>query len=81
MATADVPEGGGSIRASNPAATGSLRRIAEHDPAERVVAEVVEVKRGAFPKVALRLKLKSSAELMRFAIQYIEKEASGHWEG
>jgi DNA-binding NarL/FixJ family response regulator len=27
-----------------------------------------------------KLKLKTSAELMRFAIQYIEKEASGQWQ-
>jgi DNA-binding NarL/FixJ family response regulator len=28
-----------------------------------------------------KLKLKTSAELMRFAIQYVEKEASGQWRG
>jgi len=28
-----------------------------------------------------KLKLKNAAELLRFALQYVEKEASGHWEG
>jgi DNA-binding NarL/FixJ family response regulator len=28
-----------------------------------------------------KLKLKNVAELLRFALQYVEKEASGHWEG
>ena len=27
-----------------------------------------------------KLKLKNAGELLRFALQYVEKEASGHWE-
>jgi DNA-binding CsgD family transcriptional regulator len=29
--------------------------------------------------LAHKLKLKSAAELLRFALQYVEKEASGYW--
>jgi DNA-binding NarL/FixJ family response regulator len=28
-----------------------------------------------------KLKLKNANELLRFALQYVEKDASGHWEG
>ena len=28
-----------------------------------------------------KLKLKKAAELLRFALQYVEQDASGHWEG
>ncbi len=62
VAIVDTPEGGGSIRASKPMATARPRIIKEHDPAERVSAEVVEVKRGEFPKVILKIKLRSSAK-------------------
>jgi len=58
----DNPEGGGSIRASRPSATARPRIIKEHDPKERVVAEVVKVERGAFPEVTLTLKVRSNAK-------------------
>jgi len=31
--------------------------------------------------LARKLKLKSAAELLRFALQYVEREASGNWQG
>jgi hypothetical protein len=65
----DTPEGGGSIRASKPTTTFGPRVIKDHDPSERLTAQVVEVKRGAFPMVSLRLKLKSVPKAGPFAQQ------------
>jgi DNA-binding NarL/FixJ family response regulator len=31
--------------------------------------------------LARKLKVKSAAELLRFALQYVEREASGNWQG
>jgi len=58
----DTPEGGGSIRASKPTETFRPRIIKDHDPKERVTAEVLHVERGPFPRVTLTLKLRSSAK-------------------
>jgi hypothetical protein len=59
----DTPEGGGSIRASKPAGGSARPRIIkDHDAAERVVAKVVEVQRGAFPTVTLKLEVKKGAK-------------------
>ena len=60
--TMAAPEGGGSIRASKPTASLRPRILQPHDPAERVVAEVVEVTRGEFPLVKLKLKVRSAAK-------------------
>lgn len=57
-----APEAGGSIRASKPTANARPRIIKDHDPQERVVAEVLEVLRGTFPHVEITLKLRSSAK-------------------
>ncbi|MEE8410650.1 MAG: hypothetical protein V3T05_13700 [Myxococcota bacterium] len=58
----DTPEGGGSIRASKPSgASAKPRIIKEHDQKERLEAEVVSVKRGAFPLVTLKLKIRRNA--------------------
>jgi hypothetical protein len=57
-----APEGGGSIRASKPSGSARPRIIADHDPNERITCQVVEVKRGAFPAVTLKLKVKKSAK-------------------
>ncbi len=56
----DTPEAGGSIRASKPTASARPRIITDHDPSERVVAKVVEVQRGAFPLVTLKLEIKKA---------------------
>lgn len=56
----DAPEGGGSIRASKPIPM-PARAIKPHDPAERADAEVMEIKQGVFPSVALKLRIKRSA--------------------
>ncbi len=59
VAVADGPEGGGSIRASKPTPmAGGAREIQDHDPKLRFEAEVVEVKRGDFPNVTLKLKMR-----------------------
>ena len=63
VASAETPEGGGSIRASKPTATTmALRTIKDHDPAERLEAEVLEIKQGAFPSVTLKLKVRRIAK-------------------
>lgn len=61
VAAMDLPEGGGSIRASKPPSGAFAAKIKEHDPTERVEAQVVEVKRGAFPQVVLKLKVRTVA--------------------
>lgn len=57
-----TPEGGGSIRATNPSGLAPPRVIDEHDPKERVQAEVVAVARGPFPTANLKLKLLSAVK-------------------
>lgn len=49
------PEAGGSIRAGKPMLLASL---IPHEPTERFEAEVVEVARGDYPSVALKLRIK-----------------------
>jgi hypothetical protein len=55
------PEAGGSIRASKPTAIGSLLATPALQAGERVDAEVVDVVRGAFPQVSLKLKVRHAA--------------------
>lgn len=58
-----VPEGGGSIRASKPTALlAQVNGDARHDASERLEAEVLEVQRGAFPNVTLKMKVRRSAK-------------------
>ncbi|MBC7794175.1 MAG: hypothetical protein H7Z43_10745 [Clostridia bacterium] len=49
------PEAGGSIRAGKPTLLASLL---PHEPTERFEAEVLEVVRGDYPSVALKLKIR-----------------------
>jgi len=51
------------------------REIAEH---LRLSAKTVETHRM---NLARKLKLKSAADLLRFALQYAEREATGDWQG
>jgi DNA-binding NarL/FixJ family response regulator len=53
----------------------SIREIAEQ---LHLSAKTVETHRM---NLARKLKLKNAAELLRFALQYVEKEASGNWQG
>lgn len=55
-----APEGGGSIRATNPnfAIAGMLPK---HDENTRIVAEVVSVQRDEFPQVTLKLRIRRRA--------------------
>lgn len=55
----EAPEAGGSIRAAKPTPVAALMSAsAEAEAAERFEAEVVDVARGAFPQVALKLKVR-----------------------
>jgi hypothetical protein len=63
------PEGGGSIRASKPtplppgAFPGTVAPgAAAHGPDERFEAEVIDVTRGVFPQVKLKLRIKKVAK-------------------
>jgi hypothetical protein len=61
MASMQGPEGGGSIRASRPSGDSAKPRvIKEHDPTERFKAEVIAIKRGEFPLVTLKVRVRSS---------------------
>jgi hypothetical protein len=60
------PEAGGSIRAGKPTIIATLM---PHDPTDRVQAEVVEVARGPFPSVALKLRVKHAAKTGPYAKQ------------
>lgn len=56
VASAGSPEGGGSIRASRATEMPGAQGL-QLDPHEAFEAEVVEVKRGTFPQVTLRLRV------------------------
>ncbi len=67
----EAPEGGGSIRASTPRNVGGMigpqtaepQASATEPSADNMVeAEVVDVSRGAFPQVSLKLKVKKNAK-------------------
>ena len=62
VASAAGPEGGGSIRASRPADFAMAADSPRLDPREVFEAEVVAVKRGSFPQVVLRLRVRKAAE-------------------
>lgn len=57
-------ESGGSIRASKPQLMAALL---PHDATDRFEAEVLEVQRGEYPSVALKLKVKRSPKTGPFA--------------
>lgn len=54
------PEGGGSIRATNPNAMALASMMESHDPKEFFLAEIVRVSRGDFPTVLVRLKVRTT---------------------
>ncbi len=56
IAAVDAPEGGGSIRASKPSDIAMAEST--HDADEYHEADVVEVKKGVFPQVVLKLKMR-----------------------
>ncbi|MBI3178071.1 MAG: hypothetical protein HYZ27_00320 [Deltaproteobacteria bacterium] len=58
----DTPEGGGSIRAAKPNTTAFATHIKDHDAGERIEVEVIEAKRGTFPEVTLKLKVRRVAK-------------------
>ncbi len=62
----DTPEGGGSIRAAKPTTTAFATHIKEHDALERIDVEVLDVKRGTFPEVTLKLKVRRVAKSSAF---------------
>lgn len=58
------PEAGGSIRVGKPVLLASLL---PHEPAERFEAEVVDVARGEYPSVAVKLRVKSAPKAGPYA--------------
>jgi hypothetical protein len=61
-----APEAGGSIRATKPQL---LAALVPHEPTERLEAEVIEVQRGAFPAVALKLHVRRAPKAGPYAKQ------------
>lgn len=62
VVTMDTPEGGGSIRASRPSGIAALPgAIGDHDPKERIEAQVLDVQRATFPLVVLKVRVLRSA--------------------
>lgn len=62
------PEAGGSIRATKPQL---LTALVPHEPTERLEAEVLEVQRGAFPAVGLKLKIRRAPKTGPYAKQLV----------
>lgn len=62
------PEAGGSIRATKPQL---LTALIPHEPTERLEAEVIEVKRGTFPAVGLKLKIRRAPKAGPYAKQLV----------
>lgn len=62
------PEAGGSIRATKPQL---LTSLIPHEPTERLEAEVMEAQRGAFPAVALKLRVRRAPRTGPYAKQLV----------